>query len=66
MSVSFADLISVPHIDRPMARRPRAKPPKFEMTSAATMEFLESRSSKNAVKPIPKCKNSKKKKTSED
>ena len=47
---SFADLVTLPRRERPVAKRPRAKPPQFEMTSQATMEFVESRSGERLKK----------------
>jgi len=41
----FSDLISKPHRARPNPKKPRAKPPLFEMTSTATMQYVESKSS---------------------
>lgn len=55
-ATAFSDLISVPHRARPTAKKPRAKPPQFEMTSEATMQYVESRSSERQPKKTGKQK----------
>jgi len=45
--ITFAELLPVPHRDRPIAKRPRIKPPSYELTSVEVLKFIS-----NKLKPL--------------
>lgn len=38
--LTFAQLLPVPHRDRPLVKRPRIKPPSYELTSVETLKHI--------------------------
>ena len=48
-TVTFAELLPLPKRERPVPKRPRVKPPSYELTSENTLNFVRERDKKSTT-----------------